>query len=119
MRSLKDYTKNVYAHILNFFKNLKHLNIFESYTTAYPGLLLCNSPSDVFHSSILTDLHIHVETLDDCFCLLDGRLKKLTTLSVVVYARDCPTIVHNMVNVHISINGIYKFFFFLRIHYRI
>lgn len=74
---------------------------------AYPGLLLYKSPSDVFHSSILTDLHIHVDTLDDCFCLLDGRLKKLTTFSVVVYSRDCLTMVHNMVNVHISINGIY------------
>jgi hypothetical protein len=64
----------------------------------YPGLSFCDLPSTTFHSSILTDLYIHVETFDDCLYLLDGRLKQLTTLSVNVYSIDnSSTIVYNTV----------------------
>ena len=93
---MKDYTKNVYANILNFFKNLKHLNIIGPYV---PGLSLCNLPSTTFYSAILTHLCMNVATLDDCLYLLDGRLKRLTTFNVTVYSIDnSSTIVHNMVN---------------------
>ncbi len=57
MSSLKDCTKNVYAHILNFFKKLKHLSVFESYSAPYPCLSLCHLSSDTFHSSILTEIY--------------------------------------------------------------
>ncbi|CAM4834568.1 unnamed protein product [Rotaria magnacalcarata] len=92
--SLKDYTKNVYANILNFFKNLKHLNIIGPYL---PGLSLRNLPSTTFYSSILTHLSINAATFDDCLYLLDGRLKRLTSFNVTVYSIDnSSTIVHNM-----------------------
>ncbi len=94
LSSSTEYTRNVYAHVVNFFKNL-------SYFMMYPGLSLCNLPSSTFHSSILTDLYIHVESFADCLHLLDGRLKQLTTLSVTVYSIDnSSTIVHNTVNLH-------------------
>ncbi|CAF3286177.1 unnamed protein product [Rotaria socialis] len=87
--SLKTYTTNVYSHILIFFKNLKNLSIIQpSVLTYYPGLSLCDLPSTTFSSSILTHLYINVKTFDDCVYLLDGRLRKLTTLYVNVYAID-------------------------------
>ncbi|CAF4270800.1 unnamed protein product, partial [Rotaria magnacalcarata] len=70
--SLNEYTRNIYVHILNFFKNLTHLNIIG------PNIMLCP-----------------VENFDDCLYLLDGRLKQLTTFNVNVYSIDTSsTIVH-------------------------
>jgi hypothetical protein len=97
--SSKNYTVNGYAHILNFFKNLKQLIITQTLNMSYPGLTLYNLPSTTFSSSILTQLCIDVYTLDDCLYLLDGRLKKLTTLFVRIhYIDNSSTIVHNMVS---------------------
>ena len=99
-RSLKNYTTNVYTHILTFFKNLKELSIMgPSAISMYPGLSLCYLPSTTFSSPILTHLYINVKTFDDCLYLLDGRLRKLTTLCVNVYSIDTSSgIVHNMVS---------------------
>ncbi|CAF4242203.1 unnamed protein product, partial [Rotaria magnacalcarata] len=97
VRSLKEYTRNVYAHILHFFKNLTHLNIICPYIMFCPGLSLCDLPATTFHSSILTHLSIMVENFDDCLYLLDGRLTQLTTFNVDVYSiESSSTIVHNM-----------------------
>ncbi|CAF2346741.1 unnamed protein product [Rotaria sp. Silwood2] len=98
IRSLKNYTTNVYSHILTFFKNLKELSIMEpSAISMYPGLSLCYLPSTTFSSPILTHLYINLKTFDDCLYLLDGRLRKLTTLCVNVYSIDeYSRIVHNM-----------------------
>ncbi|CAF0770577.1 unnamed protein product [Adineta steineri] len=64
---------------------------------SYPTLSLCYLPSTSFSSPILTHLNINVETFDDCFYLLDGRLRKLTTLCVDAYHMDTfEEIVHNM-----------------------
>ncbi|CAM2727532.1 unnamed protein product [Rotaria socialis] len=71
--SSKQYTRNVYAYILNFFKNLTHLNIIGPYVMLCPGLSLRDLPSTTFYSSILTHLCIIVENFDDCLYLLDGR----------------------------------------------
>ena len=85
---------------MRFFKNLRCLNIIESNGAAYPGLSLFNLSPDTFHSSILTDLYIHVETFNDCLYLLDGRLKQLTTLSIIVHSmNNSSTIVHKMVKI--------------------
>jgi hypothetical protein len=65
----------------------------------YPGLSLCYLPSTTFSFPILTHLYMNVETVDDCLYLLDGRLRKLTTLCVNVYSIDESSgIVHNMVS---------------------
>ncbi|CAM2725543.1 unnamed protein product [Rotaria socialis] len=94
--SLKEYTINVYAHILNFFKNLTYLNIMGPCVMLCPGLSLCDLPSTTFYSSILTHLSIVVQTFDDCLYLLDGRLKQLTSFNANVYSIDSfSTIVQN------------------------
>jgi hypothetical protein len=100
IRSLQNYTTNVYSHILTFFKNLKELSIMgPSAISMYPGLSLCYLPSTTFSSPILTHLYINVKTFDDCLYLLDGRLRKLTTLCVNIYSIDTSSgIVHNMVS---------------------
>ncbi len=100
IRSLENYTTDVYSHILTFFKNLKELSIMGPFAISmYPGLSLCDLPSSTFSSPILTHLHINVQTFDDCLYLLDGRLRTLTTLCVNVYSIDeYSTIVHHMVS---------------------
>jgi hypothetical protein len=93
------YTSKIYAHILNFFKNLKVLNIIETSVMSYPALSLCYLPSNTFSSSILTELHINVQTFNDCLYLLDGRLKQLTRLSVTVdHVPKSLSIIHSMVS---------------------
>ncbi|CAF3654362.1 unnamed protein product [Rotaria socialis] len=99
--SLKEYTRNVYAHILNFFKKLTHLNIIGPYVMLCPSLSLCDLPATTFYSSILAHLSIMVKNFDDCLYLLDGRLKQLTTFNVNVYSIDrSSAIVHNTANFH-------------------
>jgi hypothetical protein len=88
---MQEYTKNVYAIILAFFENLKHLTIVVSCIDNYPGsihsypcLSLYNLPPMTFSSSTLTKLCINVNCFDDVCDLLDGRLKQLTTFIVQV-----------------------------------
>ncbi len=95
----ENYTTNVYSHILTFFKNLKNLSVIKPFVLSfYPRLSLCDLPSTTFSSSILTHLHISVKNFDDCLYLLDGRLRKLSTLCVTVDYMDTSSgIIHNMV----------------------
>jgi hypothetical protein len=96
---LKDYTANVYAYSLTFFKKLQHLSIHGSSITSYAGLSLCDLPLTTFSSSILTKLCINASTFDDCLYSLDGRLKQLNTFIVRIYDIDAPSvIVHNTVS---------------------
>ncbi|CAF3103995.1 unnamed protein product [Rotaria sp. Silwood2] len=78
--SLIRYSKTVYAHILAYFENLKHLSIVGVARYAYPGLCLHDLPSNTFSSSILTYLCINVGNFTGYLLLLDGRLKKLIDL---------------------------------------
>ncbi|CAF0836722.1 unnamed protein product [Adineta steineri] len=98
MESLPEiYTENAYDRILTFFKNLKKLSIMEPSFRSYPPLSLHYLPSTSFSSSILTHLYISVDTFDDCFYLLDGRLRKLTTLCINVHHIDTFSKgIHNM-----------------------
>jgi hypothetical protein len=111
-----NYTMNVYAIILSFFKNLKHLTITPlsakyhaqlpfNYLAAlssdyHAPLSLKDLSSNTFFSSILTKLSINVLAFDDCVALLDGRLKQLITFIVqIVRICDAPSISYNMVNI--------------------
>ncbi|CAF3172243.1 unnamed protein product [Rotaria socialis] len=95
--SWEEYTKRVYAPILTCFENLKHLNVVERSIPVYPGLSLRYLPSSTFSSSTLTYLCINVITWTDCLCLLDGRLKQLSTLIVKIYRMDTDSSIdHNL-----------------------
>ncbi|CAF3537285.1 unnamed protein product [Rotaria socialis] len=92
-----EYTKNVYATVFNFFKNLKHLSIVQSSIHDYPPLLLHNLSPMTFSSSTLTKLCININDFDDCLALLDGRLKDLTILTVQISSiHDFASTSHNM-----------------------
>jgi hypothetical protein len=98
IKSLKEYTKRVYAHILAYFENLKYFNVVETSNFVYPYLSICYLPSNTFSSSTLTYLCINVKTFSDCLCLLDGRLKQLTTFIVRAYYIDKDSsMVHRLV----------------------
>ena len=110
METAENYTRNVYAHILTFFKNLKHLSVLETLVSSYRGMSLYDLPSTTFFSSTLTHLCINVNTFDDCLYLLDGRLQQLSTFIVrIYYIDDSSLIVHNTVSSSYSKN-IYLFF---------
>ncbi|CAF4201921.1 unnamed protein product [Rotaria sp. Silwood2] len=99
--SVKHYTTDVYEYILKFFENLKHLSIIGSYPRFFPPLVLRNLPLATFSSSILNKLCIHVMSYADCFALLDGRLKQLTTLIVDILDIEYHSSnVYNMVSLH-------------------
>lgn len=99
--SLKIYSKNVYAHILTYFENLKHFTVIEAALSSYPGLSILYLPSNTFSSSKLTYLRINVHTLTDCLCLLDGRLKQLNTFIVGIHSMDMDdtSMIQNMVSI--------------------
>lgn len=97
--SLKAYTTNVYAHMLAFFENLKHLSIVRSSTNDYPPLSLSDVSSTTFSSAILTQLCVNISNFDDCLSLLDGRLEQLSSLIVKIpYITSFSSIVQNTVS---------------------
>ncbi|CAF4223013.1 unnamed protein product, partial [Rotaria sordida] len=103
--SMEDYTKRVYAHILTYLENLEHLNVVGTSNIAYPYLSFRYLPSNTFSSLTLTYLCISVKTFNDCLCLLDGRLKQLTTFIVEFYYIDRnSSMVHNSVGVPYLVN---------------
>jgi len=81
---MKNYTKTVYAHILNYFEKLEHFSVIETTIVGYPSLSVCYLPSNIFSSSTLTHLSINVSTFTDCLCLLDSRLKQLRIFIVFI-----------------------------------
>lgn len=99
VESLKEYTTNVYVHILSYCENLEHFNITEAPTIFPPGVSVRYLSSSAFASSILTHLSVAVKTFTDCLCLLDGRLKRLQTFDVHVQSLTTDlSLVHNMVS---------------------
>ncbi|CAF2132009.1 unnamed protein product, partial [Rotaria magnacalcarata] len=84
----KRYTTDLYGYIFKLFKNLKHLSFVGSPPKFFPPLVLHNLPLTTFYSSTLYKLYIHVMYCDDLLALLDGRLKRLNTLNVVIINRE-------------------------------
>ncbi len=85
----------MHGYILKFFENLKHLSI-----TGSPRLLsLRNLPLTTCSSSTVSKLCVYVNRFEDCLALLDGRLKHLTTFTVIMdYANYDSSVVYNMVS---------------------
>jgi hypothetical protein len=92
-------TKYVYEYSLKFFKNLKHMSVF--------GCLRLLSIDDLasinWLSLNISKLCVKVGNFGDCFALLDGRLKQLTTFIVNV---NTPygnlSTIYNMVSLYIN-----------------
>jgi len=83
---------------LKFFENLSHLSII-GFSKFFLPLILRKLPLTTCYSSTLYKLCIHVMYYDDVLALLDGRLKQLNTLNVVIINQEYDsTNVYNMVS---------------------
>jgi hypothetical protein len=94
MLSMNSNTNYVYEYTLKVFQNLKHLSVIECDRL----LSIHNLASTTWLSLNLTKLCVDVCRFDDCFALLDGRLKQLNTFIVNIdYTDDDLSSVYNMV----------------------
>ncbi|CAF3892744.1 unnamed protein product, partial [Rotaria sordida] len=86
--SNKFYITNLYGYVFNLFVNLKHFSIFELFQYRFPCLKFRQLPLTICFSSTLYKLSLYIQNLQDCYALLDGRLKELTTLIVHIVQPD-------------------------------
>jgi hypothetical protein len=95
---LNPNTKYVYEYTLKIFENLKHLSVIG----CAQFLSIDNLASTTWLSLKLNKLCVDVCSFRDCFALLDGRLKQLTTFIVHIHGlyNDLSTI-YNMVSSYI------------------
>jgi len=78
-----------YVGIFGLLANLNYLdvNVYDIYS--FPRSLLNGLSSIICSSSSIAHLRIRLHNLNDCLCLLDGRLSQLHTLIVNLdYIRD-------------------------------
>jgi hypothetical protein len=103
---VKQYSKHVCEDILEFFGNLKHLSVIGSpYYLSIRDISLATCSS-----SSLYKLCISLNFFEDCFTLLDGCLKHLTTLIVDIgYTKYQSSVVYEMVSLYIIRLMIFKF----------
>ncbi|CAF0746518.1 unnamed protein product [Rotaria sp. Silwood1] len=85
--------KFVYEYTFKLFENLKHLSVIglpPIFSVNYISLATC-------FSSNLYKLCLHINTFEDCFALLDGRLKHLSMLIVNINSTEYhPSVVYNI-----------------------
>ncbi|CAF2837110.1 unnamed protein product [Rotaria sp. Silwood2] len=89
--------KFVYEYTFKLFENLKHLSVIglpPIFSINYISLATC-------FSSNLYKLCLHINTFEDCFALLDGRLKHLSMLIVNINGTEYhPSVVYNINMLH-------------------
>lgn len=102
--SLDDLDNNIYIRIFSIFTNLTNLDFRTS------GCWRRHARLALYHLPIMScllpniiNLNISVDTLDDCLCLLDGRLASLQTLFITIY--------HIEASISDIDNRVKKFFF--------
>ena len=86
IRTSQTCKRDIYTPIISFFEKLTDFHVDYSFDTTCPILSICDQPTTTFFSPILTKLSILVRYLEDCLCLLDGRLKQLSIFTVSVFA---------------------------------
>ncbi|CAF3478543.1 unnamed protein product [Rotaria sp. Silwood2] len=100
--SNKLYATNLYGYVFNFFVNLKHLSIIGLFPYRVPCLKFRQLPLTICFHSTLYKLSLSVQNLEDCYALLDGRLKQLTTLILHIvqpeYSEYYSSNINNMVS---------------------
>ncbi len=84
LEQIKNMATNIFTTILNMFTNLTHLDFKSEYYFVYSPLSLIALRSTKFYSSSIAHLNVRVRNLDDCLCLLDGRLSQLHTFIVKI-----------------------------------
>ena len=92
--SENDLNTNVW--ILATCTKLTHLSMARSQTARFPSISLTDVPSNACCSSTLVELSLNLVTLDDCLCLLDGRLSQLRTSIVKIDEIDNSPVTSDM-----------------------
>ncbi len=92
-------TKYVYKYTLKIFENLKHLSVIGCVQV----LSIDDLASTTWLSLNLNKLCVDVCGFKDCFALLDGRLKQLTTFIVYInIPNDDLSTIYNMISSYIN-----------------
>ena len=80
--SMENLLIDIYSNIFAYLTNLKYLdlNVDNTYSTRRP--LLSGLSSTTYFSANTVHLRIRMHDLDDCLCLLDGRLSQLQTFII-------------------------------------
>jgi hypothetical protein len=73
---------DVCGRILSICGKCTYLDMNQSEMTRYSRLTFDDRSRNICYSSYLRTLFIYVKTFDDCLCLLDGRLKNLSSLTI-------------------------------------
>ena len=77
----------IFIRICLLFKNLRYLNFSSS--CVYEQLSFSDGiPTDLF--SNLFELHVVVNNIMDCLCILDGQFERLHTFHVTIRSRGVP-----------------------------
>lgn len=114
--SLDDLSNNIYLRLFSIFTKLTDLDFR---TTGcwrrHARLALYNSPIMSCVLPNIINLHISVATLDDCLCLLDGRLASLQRLFIIIYDIEASVLdIGSMVQKF----SLEKFFFYWNIFFQ-
>ncbi len=88
--SNKDFTRSAFTSVFTVFNNLRCLNFDTLVEFRWPRLSL-EETSSTFFSSTLLELHVNVQTLNDCRYLLDGRFNQLHTCYINIKYLDMPS----------------------------
>jgi hypothetical protein len=92
----RDVNTQLFTNIFDTFINLQYFK-FDSLLFYDQRMSIIYSPRVVF-SSVLLELHVKVDSFDDCLYLLDGRFNQLRTLYVnILCAFSRPGIKNNQV----------------------
>jgi hypothetical protein len=83
VESMMNLVTHIFPHIFTTLTNLTHLDFFID-EAFYEPPRLSDFPSTTCYSSSLVYLRVRLNTLDDCLCLLDGRLSQLHTFIVKI-----------------------------------
>ncbi|CAF3844748.1 unnamed protein product [Adineta steineri] len=87
-----DLGKNLVTRIFNIFLNLIDLDFLQDLIRNFTLVSVYKLPSTICYSSSLISLSICVDTIDDCLCLLDGRLFQLQKLTIAIKQIDNSTL---------------------------
>ncbi|CAF1058471.1 unnamed protein product [Rotaria sordida] len=79
-----DLNKNGYARLFSVCQHLSHLNINGKYLHLDTWMRQNALPLTMCSSSIIVELNVNVNTIDDCLRLLDGRFSQMKILNITI-----------------------------------
>lgn len=85
IRSIEVILSQIYVSIFMWFSRLQYFDVDGQDHSRYTQRILHGLSVSKCYWSGVVYLSIKIHDLDDCFCLLDGRLRQLETLCVRVY----------------------------------